>query len=69
VPELRASLVGLGVLMVLGYALNDSGVAIPAVMLYVVVAALVGMLVRNDVQPAATTPASTDSVLVATPSH
>jgi len=48
VPELRAALIGFAVLTVLGYAVNDSGVAIPAVMLYVFVAALAGMLVRAD---------------------
>jgi hypothetical protein len=53
VPELRAALIGFAVLAVLGYAVNDSGVAIPAVMLYVLVAALVGMLVRAGGAPGA----------------
>jgi len=76
-PELRASLVGLVVLVVLGYALNDSGVAIPAVMFVVFVGAAVGLLVRlpptaddavgdPDGQPDAD---STSAVLAATPSH
>jgi hypothetical protein len=83
VPELRASLIGFAVLLVLGYTVNDSGVAIPAVMLYVFVAAMVGMLVRADRandedrppdepaddQAPATTSASTASVRAATPSH
>jgi len=84
VPELRASLIGFGVLAVLGYALNDSGVAIPAVALYVFVAVMVGMLVRSDAAPDGasdpvpvdvpdqapeTTDSSTDSVRSATPSH
>lgn len=79
VPELRASLVGFGVLTVVGYALNDSGVAIPAVTLYVFVAVMVGMLVRLPAtgdpdgevpsQPDATAASSTDSVRSATPSH
>ena len=47
VPEMRASIIGFVVLTVLGYAVNDSGVAIPAVMLYVFVAAMVGLLVRS----------------------
>lgn len=83
VPELRASLVGFGVLAVMGYALNDSGVAIPAVMLYVFVAVMVGLLIRTELpdpstpegdapeadQPAASAASSTDSVRAATPSH
>jgi hypothetical protein len=69
VPELRAGLVGFAVLTVVGYALNDSGVAIPAVTLYVVVAAMVGMLIRDDTQPAPTAASSTASVRAATPSH
>lgn len=69
VPELRAGLVGFAVLTVLGYALNDSGVAIPAVTLYVFVAAMVGMLVRDDAQVPDTTDSSTASVRAATPSH
>jgi hypothetical protein len=79
VPELRAALVGFTVLTVLGYAINDSGVAIPAVTLYVFVATMVGMLVRNpseddrnaaagDQRPGRDA-SSTASVRVATPSH
>jgi len=81
VPEVRASLVGFTVLTVVGYALNDSGVAIPAVALYVFVAVMVGLLIRTDPDPPtgvdddgddqrdAIAAASTDSVRVATPSH
>jgi hypothetical protein len=46
VPPLRASLIGFAVLVVIGYAVNDSGVAIPAVMLVVFVATMAGLLVR-----------------------
>src|SRR4029453_18850581 len=46
VPPLRASLIGFAVLLGLGYAVNDSGVAIPGVMLVVFVAAMVGLLTR-----------------------
>jgi hypothetical protein len=71
VPELRAALVGFTVLTVIGYALNDSGVAIPACTLYVFVAAMVGMLVRSGDpdQPDAIAASSSDSVRAATPSH
>lgn len=76
VPPLRAALTGLAVLAVLGYAVNDSGAAIPAVMAVVFVAALVGLLVRRaDPEPVPppvdqrTTPASTASVRAATSSH
>ncbi|HEX5588421.1 MAG TPA: hypothetical protein VFZ17_13995, partial [Acidimicrobiia bacterium] len=41
VPEMRAAFVGLGVLAVLGYAFNDSGVIIPAIALAVGSLALV----------------------------
>jgi hypothetical protein len=68
VPPLRASLIGFAVLIVLGYAVNDSGVAIPGVMLVVFVATMVGLLARapaDDDQ----SEASTSAVLEATPSH
>ena len=44
VPAMRASLIGLAVLAVLGYALNDQGIVIPAVMLAVLVPVLVALL-------------------------
>ncbi len=47
-PELSASLIGLGVLMVLGTALNDSGIAIAGVMLGVVTPVLIVITVRGD---------------------
>ena len=46
IPELRATLVAFGVLAVLGFALNDSGIAIPGVMLGVANAVLVYLCVR-----------------------
>ena len=80
-PPLRASLIGFAVLIVLGYAVNDSGVATPGVMLVVFVATMVGLLARAP-EPVPATPddltapddpdqreASTDAVLAATPSH
>ncbi len=48
VPAERAALAGLLLLMVLGFALNDSGIAVPGVMLGVVNASLVYLLVRTD---------------------
>ena len=45
IPELRAAAVGFAILAVLGYALNDSGVAVPGMMVGVANAALVGLLV------------------------
>ena len=45
IPELRAAAVGFAVLAVLGYALNDSGVAVPGMMVSIVNAALVCLLV------------------------
>jgi hypothetical protein len=82
VPPMRASLIGFAVLIVLGYAVNDSGVAIPAVMLVVFVATMVGLITRApdpvpeeraelaapDGDPDQSE-ASTSAVLAATPSH
>ena len=60
IPELRAAAVGFAILTVLGYALNDSGVAVPGMMIGIANAALVGLLVwvlrepsRPDPQPGA----------------
>jgi hypothetical protein len=47
VPTLRAALAGLGVLAVLGFLLNDSGIAIPGVMLGVVTPVLVVLVVHG----------------------
>jgi hypothetical protein len=44
IPELRAVLVGFSILLVLGYALNDTGVLVPAIMLGVLVPSLVTLL-------------------------
>jgi hypothetical protein len=74
VPELRASLIGFVVVIVLGYALNDSGVAIPAVMFVVLIGVIVGLMMRGLDQPNSTAQVetatlSTDSALAAPPSH
>jgi hypothetical protein len=47
VPELDAGLAGLAVLVVLGFALNDSGISIPGLMLGVLNAALVYLVARE----------------------
>jgi len=49
-PEYRATLIGFAVLAVLGYALNDSGIAIPAVMATVLTATLVWLVMTDAVQ-------------------
>jgi hypothetical protein len=50
VPELSAALIGLGVLAVLGYALNDAGVTVPGLMLGVLICTLVPLLVPRTVE-------------------
>ena len=50
VPQERAAVVGLLVAMVLGFALNDSGISIPGIMIGVANAALVHLLLRVNVQ-------------------
>jgi hypothetical protein len=45
-PTLRPAAIGLAVLAVLGYALNDSGVAVPGMMLVVLVPSLVILITR-----------------------
>jgi hypothetical protein len=47
-PELRAGFVGSAVLAVLGYALNDSGIAIPGLMLTIAVASIIWLLTRIE---------------------
>jgi hypothetical protein len=47
-PEYRATLVGFGILASLGYALNDSGVAIPAVMFTVLNATLAYLVMSPE---------------------
>lgn len=51
IPAERAALGGLGVVMLLGFALNDSGIAVPGVMLGVVNASLVFLLMRTNEPP------------------
>lgn len=48
IPEERAAVAGLITAMVLGFALNDSGITVPGIMLVVVNAALVNLLLRVD---------------------
>ena len=50
-PAARVSAIGLGIVAVLGYLLNDSGVAVPGVMLVIAVASFVFLLVRFDPDP------------------
>jgi hypothetical protein len=45
-PATRASLIGFAVLALLGYAVNDSGIAIPGVMLVIFVPCVAWLLVR-----------------------
>jgi hypothetical protein len=74
IPELRAGLVGIGVLALLGYAFNDSGVMVPAAALAVTSLTLVVLLVGDDAavrarQRGPSTDASTPSVMAAAVSH
>ena len=48
IPEERAALAGLLTAMVLGFALNDSGISVPGIMLGVANASLVHLLLRVD---------------------
>jgi hypothetical protein len=48
IPEVTIAGIGLAIVATLGWALNDSGIAIPGVMLTVAIAALVWLLVRTD---------------------
>lgn len=56
VPEARSGLIGFAVLAVLGYALNDSGIAIPGVMLVILLGATIWLLTRFE--PASPPPAT-----------
>ncbi|MDQ6855176.1 MAG: hypothetical protein M3046_16070 [Actinomycetota bacterium] len=60
VPEMRAAFIGFAILSVLGFALNDSGIAIPALMLAVLDATIITLLVvlRTPAPPPADTAAS-----------
>jgi hypothetical protein len=51
-PPLRASLIGFVVLAVLGFALNDSGISIPAMMLGVLSPVLIVLILRLERAPA-----------------
>jgi hypothetical protein len=48
VPPLSASLVGFAIVAVLGFALNDSGIAVPGVMLGVLTPVLVVLTLRAE---------------------
>lgn len=70
IPQERASLYGFTVVAVLGFALNDSGIAIPGVMLGVLNASLVYLLLVTDdlpdplaEPPPADTPLEAEAVL------
>jgi hypothetical protein len=58
VPELRAATVGFVILAGLGYALNDSGVAVPGMMLGIANAVLVCLLLWSEPPPAAPAPST-----------
>jgi hypothetical protein len=70
VPTLRPGSVSLGVLIALSYALNDSGLAIPAIMLSLVAATASYVLfegVDRDGKPVASGTAAREPVAVASP--
>jgi hypothetical protein len=58
VPELRASFIGFAILSVLGFAVNDSGIAVPGMMLSVLNPTIVALLVlvARRVAPAPAAP-------------
>ena len=56
IPEMRAALLGFALLAFLGYALNDSGIAIPAVMLTVLNGTLIWLVMTDAVQGADSEP-------------
>ena len=68
VPELRASLIGFTIIAILGFALNDSGIAVPGMMLSVLNATLITLLVatRSRAAPADLPPAETEPARVPT---
>jgi hypothetical protein len=55
-PELRAALIGFAVAAVLGFALNDSGIAVPGLMLGVMGASLAFLVASVDVNDPASYP-------------
>jgi hypothetical protein len=48
IPEERAAVAGLIAVMLLGFALNDSGISVPGLMLGVISASLINLLLRVD---------------------
>jgi hypothetical protein len=64
VPEVRIAGTGLAIVALLGWVLNDSGIAIPGVMLTIAIASLVWLLVRFD-PDVVTTPVGTTRVRAA----
>jgi hypothetical protein len=57
IPTLRATAAAMIVLGVLGYGLNDSGIAVPAIMLAVVAPAVVYLVIDTTTDAAAASPA------------
>lgn len=51
IPELRAAFAGLAVAGVLGFALNDSGIAVPGMMLAMLNPVLAYLVIRSGAQP------------------
>jgi hypothetical protein len=47
VPEMRAAFIGFAILSVLGFALNDSGIAIPGLMLAVLNATIITLFLAS----------------------
>ena len=68
VPELRASLIGFTIIAILGFGLNDSGIAVPGMMLTVLNASVITLLVatRSRVPPADLPPAESEPARVPT---
>jgi hypothetical protein len=69
VPEMRAAFIGFAILAVLGFAFNDSGIAIPGMMLSVLNATIIVLFVtlgRPSVPPAEAAPAVAERAPVGT---
>jgi hypothetical protein len=45
IPEMRAAFIGFAILSVLGFVLNDSGIAIPGLMLAILNASIISLFV------------------------
>ena len=69
VPELRASFIGFAILSVLGFALNDSGIAVPGMMLSVLNPTVVALLVlvQRRVLPGPVEPSAAEPFEAAQP--